>query len=60
VWVLLPFAADWRWQVQRRDSPWYPTMRLYRQPSAGDWDAVVANLAAALSVCAGSAPALPG
>jgi len=37
VWVLLPRIADWRWMMHRTDSPWYPTMRLYRQVAAGDW-----------------------
>jgi Flp pilus assembly protein TadD len=37
VWILLPFAADWRWQTHREDSPWYPTARLFRQTIAGDW-----------------------
>ncbi len=37
VWVLLAFDADWRWLTNRDDSPWYPTMRLYRQRSRGDW-----------------------
>ena len=37
VWTLLPFAADWRWLTDRDDSPWYPTMRLYRQVQPGDW-----------------------
>lgn len=37
VWTLLPFAADWRWMHGRDDSPWYPTMRLLRQPRPGDW-----------------------
>jgi tetratricopeptide (TPR) repeat protein len=37
VWVLLPFASDWRWLLDRDDSPWYPTMRLYRQRAPGDW-----------------------
>lgn len=41
VWILLPFAADWRWLVGRDDSPWYPSARLYRQPSPGDWPAVL-------------------
>ncbi|MFZ5906290.1 MAG: tetratricopeptide repeat protein [Nitrospirota bacterium] len=41
VWVLLPFVADWRWMLGRDDSPWYPTMKLFRQPSRGDWDTVI-------------------
>jgi hypothetical protein len=40
VWVPLPFASDWRWLLKREDSPWYPTMRLYRQERWGDWDRV--------------------
>jgi tetratricopeptide (TPR) repeat protein len=40
-WVLLSSAADWRWLRQREDSPWYPTMRLFRQPKLGDWHSVV-------------------
>jgi tetratricopeptide (TPR) repeat protein len=40
--LLLPFAADFRWLRERQDSPWYPTARLFRQPSFGDWDSVVA------------------
>jgi tetratricopeptide (TPR) repeat protein len=46
--VLLPHAPDWRWMLARNDSPWYPTMRLCRQPSAGDWEAVLANVRAEL------------
>ena len=48
-WVLLPFAPDWRWMLDREDSPWYPTLRLFRQPAIGDWDSVVARAAAELS-----------
>jgi len=48
VWTLLPFVADWRWFLNRTDSPWYPTMRLFRQPAAGDWSAVVSDVAGAL------------
>jgi ADP-heptose:LPS heptosyltransferase len=48
VWIMLPFAPDWRWQLTRTDSPWYPTARLFRQPRPGDWDAVVRDVAAAL------------
>lgn len=49
-WLLLPdFMTDWRWQSERSDSPWYPgVMRLWRQPSRGDWAPVIAALAAAL------------
>jgi hypothetical protein len=39
VWLALAFNADWRWLVDRTDSPWYPTMRLFRQPHPGDWEA---------------------
>lgn len=48
VWVLLPFAPDWRWLLDREDSPWYPTMRLFRQPAIGDWKTVISRVAAAL------------
>jgi tetratricopeptide (TPR) repeat protein/glycosyltransferase involved in cell wall biosynthesis len=48
VWVILPFAPDWRWLLHRRDSPWYPTMQLFRQPHPGDWSAVLAEVAAAV------------
>jgi tetratricopeptide (TPR) repeat protein len=41
VWTLLPFVPDWRWMLNREDSPWYPTMRLFRQTSRGDWISVV-------------------
>jgi tetratricopeptide (TPR) repeat protein len=49
VWVALCDRADWRWELRRLDSPWYPTMRLFRQKDAGDWDGVFAEIAAALS-----------
>jgi tetratricopeptide (TPR) repeat protein len=48
VWVLLPFAADWRWMMEREDSPWYPTMRLFRQKKPGDWAEVVRRVAQSL------------
>jgi len=47
-WVMLPAASDWRWLNVREDSPWYPTMRLFRQPKPGDWDTVFARVVAAL------------
>jgi ADP-heptose:LPS heptosyltransferase len=40
VWVALPLPAEWRWLWEREDSPWYPTMRLFRQPQPGAWEAV--------------------
>lgn len=49
VWVLLAHSPDWRWMLHREDSPWYPTMRLFRQPRAGDWDSVIASVHAALA-----------
>jgi hypothetical protein len=50
VWVLLPKAADWRWMIERSDSPWYPTARLFRQKTSGDWDPVLAEVAAAMAL----------
>jgi tetratricopeptide (TPR) repeat protein len=45
VWVVLSFAPDWRWLMDRADSPWYPTMRLFRQSQLGRWDDVFAHVA---------------
>jgi tetratricopeptide (TPR) repeat protein len=45
VYLLLPAAADWRWLRQREDSPWYPTMRLFRQKAAGDWGPPLTRIA---------------
>ena len=49
VWILLPFVPDWRWLLDRDDSPWYPTARLFRQAAAGDWADVLGRVTAALS-----------
>ena len=46
VWTLLHADADWRWMDGRDDTPWYPTMRLFRQEGAGDWEAVIERIAA--------------
>jgi hypothetical protein len=48
VWMLSRFDGCWRWLEGRDDSPWYPTMRIFRQPSPGDWSSAVAEVAAAL------------
>ena len=48
VWMLLPFESNWRWLHRREDSPWYPTMRLFRQNQPGDWDTVIQRVADAL------------
>jgi hypothetical protein len=47
-WTLLPAPADWRWG-RGETTPWYPTMRLFRQPRAGDWDSVIASVTSALA-----------
>jgi hypothetical protein len=49
VWLLLSFCPDWRWLLERPDSPWYPTARVFRQASAGDWRAVMLDVANALA-----------
>lgn len=59
VWLLLPFAPDWRWLESRSDSPWYPTARLFRQTAAQRWDSVIAAVTEALRAMAAAAePAL--
>ena len=53
VWTILPFAPDWRWMLGRADSPWYPTMKLFRQEEWGDWNSVFRNVTEELRVLAG-------
>ena len=50
VWILLPYSPDWRWQLNRNDSPWYPTAKLFRQPAIGDWSSVLSEVKQALQV----------
>jgi predicted TPR repeat methyltransferase len=52
VWVMLQFMPDWRWLLHRDDTPWYPTMRLFRQRNRGDWAEVIGRVAAALAALA--------
>jgi len=49
VWTALSFSPEWRWLLERNDSPWYPTMRLFRQPTDGDWSAVATAMVRALA-----------
>ncbi|HEX7241539.1 MAG TPA: tetratricopeptide repeat protein, partial [Longimicrobiaceae bacterium] len=56
-WVLLIHAADWRWLLDREDSPWYPSARLFRQRAPGDWAEVVERVAAELRALSGAEPA---
>jgi hypothetical protein len=49
VWVALAFAPDWRWMLDRSDSPWYPTMRLFRQTTPGDWSGLFGTIQKALA-----------
>ncbi|MEN9471999.1 MAG: hypothetical protein RLZZ495_88, partial [Pseudomonadota bacterium] len=44
LWLLVPFAPDWRWMLERMDSPWYPTATLYRQTALGDWNSVLQSI----------------
>ena len=48
VWVILNFDSDWRWMLDRNDSPWYPTMRLFRQTKIGNWDSLFIEVKQAL------------
>jgi ADP-heptose:LPS heptosyltransferase len=58
VWVVLQAVPDWRWMSERDDSPWYPTMRLFRQRVPGDWPEVFQRVAAEL-VSLGKSDAAP-
>jgi hypothetical protein len=56
VWTLLPYECDWRWMLHRNDSPWYPTMRLFRQRKPGEWNAVVRQLVNSLNALTSHPP----
>jgi tetratricopeptide (TPR) repeat protein len=59
VWILTPFAPDWRWMLKCQDSPWYPTARLFRQPAQGDWATVVQRIRQELTALAGKRSPVP-
>ncbi|MEP5718082.1 MAG: glycosyltransferase family 9 protein, partial [Alphaproteobacteria bacterium] len=54
VWTMTTFVPDWRWMLDRSDSPWYPSMRLFRQQEPGNWSGVARDVAASLKVFASS------
>ena len=54
IWLLNRFESEWRWMMERADSPWYPSMRIFRQPAVHDWAGVIARVRAALAEPAGS------
>ena len=58
-WLALPFSPEWRWQRTRVDTPWYPTMRLFRQGLPGDWDGVFQRMAEALAIGITARPQAP-
>lgn len=55
-WVMLPFLPDWRWLLNREDTPWYPSVRLFRQPAWGDWPGLVRKVAGALAELRAAGP----
>ena len=58
VWLALKRVPDWRWMLQRSDSPWYPTARLFRQRTSGDWGPVFDEMARSLAAASSRRPAL--
>ena len=52
VWIMLPFVPDWRWMLDREDSPWYPTARLFRQDRSRRWEPVIQRVAGELTALA--------
>src|SRR3990167_5317716 len=60
VWIFLPEPPDWRWMLKRPDTPWYPNMRLFRQPTMGDWNSVIQDIVYALQETFGLDKSEPG
>jgi len=60
VWLLNRFDTCWRWLLERSDTPWYPgVMRIFRQPTAGDWDSVIKDVRQALAALSATQPPSP-
>ena len=57
LWMLIPYVPDWRWMLDRADSPWYPTATLYRQTTRGDWESVLHQIHDDLQALPVAAPA---
>jgi hypothetical protein len=53
-WLFNRYTSEWRWMVEREDSPWYPTLRIFRQPTKGDWESVIRRMADELAALVGS------
>lgn len=53
VWILNRLDTCWRWMLERKDSPWYPSAQLFRQPALGEWTSVVSSVREALGARAG-------
>ena len=51
-WLALKYVPDWRWLLDRSDTPWYPAMRLFRQPASGDWDGLFGQMQTELAALA--------
>ncbi len=57
-WIALNFTPDWRWLLQRSDSLWYPSVKLFRQPTLGNWEAVFQEIKTSLVQCIQSRPGI--
>ena len=58
-WLMLSYPSEWRWMLGRDDTPWYPTMRIFRQDRRGDWDGVVSRIVKALTATPPATPERP-
>jgi ADP-heptose:LPS heptosyltransferase len=56
VWLLVAYTSDWRWMLHREDTPWYPSMKIFRQKSPGEWAEVIDRVVAELTISSRIAP----